>query len=254
MVSRLLGSLQEKELLFRVSILYSLFFNITSSYFFITKDEWVVRILGTNNKNTGGQPAISGSAVTSTTDGAGDMHVYYLGSDNHVYELAWFGGSWHPRDVTADAANNWTVVGNTGGPIMPDTVEVCCSRPLNAGDVTANPITATFYKSGNWELRATLSSDSSIMDDLVTVGFILKNGNLAAITNDARLGPGDLKTVSISGTDPWISNHWQGVVNSEITFKFWGHGDWLGGAGDLFDSIYDFFKDHPEVIALIGSA
>ncbi|HII92929.1 MAG TPA: hypothetical protein HA262_12410, partial [Methanosarcina sp.] len=49
--------------------------------------------------DVGRQPSVARSALTSVTDSAGDMHVYYFGSNNHVYELAWFGGSWHPRDV-----------------------------------------------------------------------------------------------------------------------------------------------------------
>ncbi|HII92928.1 MAG TPA: hypothetical protein HA262_12405, partial [Methanosarcina sp.] len=53
--------------------------------------------------DAGGQLAVTGSVLTSIADGAGDMHVYYLSSNNHVCELAWFGGSWHPRDVAGDA-------------------------------------------------------------------------------------------------------------------------------------------------------
>lgn len=50
----------------------------------------------------GGYNAVAGSALTSTLLD-GNPRVYYLGSNNHVYELAWWGGNWHPRDVTGDA-------------------------------------------------------------------------------------------------------------------------------------------------------
>jgi len=62
--------------------------------------------------DVGRQPSVARSALTSVTDSAGDMHVYYFGSNNHVYELAWFGGSWHPRDVTGDAGGQLAVTGS----------------------------------------------------------------------------------------------------------------------------------------------
>jgi hypothetical protein len=49
----------------------------------------------------GAPAAASGSALTSFIDG-GVMHVFYLGTDNHVHELYWTGGTaWHKDDPTS---------------------------------------------------------------------------------------------------------------------------------------------------------
>lgn len=49
----------------------------------------------------GGPVAASHAAVTSFIDG-GVMHIFYLGTNNNVYELYWTGGtSWHSDDPTS---------------------------------------------------------------------------------------------------------------------------------------------------------
>jgi len=49
----------------------------------------------------GAPVAASGSALTSFIDG-GVMHVFYLGTNNNVYELYWTGGTaWHSDDPTS---------------------------------------------------------------------------------------------------------------------------------------------------------
>jgi hypothetical protein len=49
----------------------------------------------------GGPVAASGSALTSYDD-AGVMHVFYLGTNNNVYELYWVSGTtWHSDDPTS---------------------------------------------------------------------------------------------------------------------------------------------------------
>jgi hypothetical protein len=49
----------------------------------------------------GASVAASGSALTSFIDG-GVMHVFYLGTNNHVYELYWISGTaWHHDDPTS---------------------------------------------------------------------------------------------------------------------------------------------------------
>jgi hypothetical protein len=49
-------------------------------------------------------PAAAGSAISSTVGGTAP-HVYYLGTDAHVHELAWSGANWVHRDVTTSAGN-----------------------------------------------------------------------------------------------------------------------------------------------------
>jgi thioredoxin 1 len=67
-------------------------------------------------KDAGGQPAVNGSSLAGTVDGnsasSGNMHVYYLDSEGHVRELAWFNGKWYARDVTYDAGGQPAVKGS----------------------------------------------------------------------------------------------------------------------------------------------
>jgi hypothetical protein len=52
----------------------------------------------------GGAPlAVSGSALTSFIDN-GVMHVFYLGTNNNVYELYWANPTWHSDDPTSLSA------------------------------------------------------------------------------------------------------------------------------------------------------
>ena len=53
-------------------------------------------------------PAIAGSALASHDSGG--SRVYFIGSDNHVHELAWVGSSWNTTDliyVTAPPNQSW---------------------------------------------------------------------------------------------------------------------------------------------------
>ena len=64
-------------------------------------DHWYQRDV---TGDAGGQPAMAGSALTSTLLD-GNPRVYYVGNDNHVYELAWSRDDdhWYLRDVTGEA-------------------------------------------------------------------------------------------------------------------------------------------------------
>ena len=53
---------------------------------------------------TGAELAALDGAMTSTGAGpAGDPRLYYIDRRAHVSELAWYGGAWHHRDLTADS-------------------------------------------------------------------------------------------------------------------------------------------------------
>lgn len=70
---------------------------------------WTTAWHSDNPTSLGSAPvAVSGSALTSFVDNSngGDvMHVFYFGTNQHVYELYWTGGSsWHSDDPTSLAA------------------------------------------------------------------------------------------------------------------------------------------------------
>jgi hypothetical protein len=62
---------------------------------------------------TGNTLALSTSPLTSFNTAGGGHAVYYLGSNQHVYELYWNGSSWSNGDVTAATGN--TLASSTGG-------------------------------------------------------------------------------------------------------------------------------------------
>lgn len=47
-------------------------------------------------------PATVGSALVSTSY-KGEPRVYYFADDYHIHELAWWGGSWHHKDIFAES-------------------------------------------------------------------------------------------------------------------------------------------------------
>src|SRR5439155_19173947 len=56
--------------------------------------------------DSGNAPAAAtGSSLTSFGLGGTSPRVYYPGTNNHVYELAWLGSNWAFRDVTNDSGN-----------------------------------------------------------------------------------------------------------------------------------------------------
>ncbi len=64
--------------------------------------EWQGRDLTTETR---AEPAALDGAMTATGVGHnGDPRVYYIDRRAHVSELAWYGGAWHHRDLTAEAA------------------------------------------------------------------------------------------------------------------------------------------------------
>ncbi|AKB45063.1 hypothetical protein [Methanosarcina vacuolata] len=61
---------------------------------------------------SGGQPALSISSLSSTTNYTPfNRHVYYLGKNYHVYEYAWHSSdsTWHNSDVTVDSGGQPTL-------------------------------------------------------------------------------------------------------------------------------------------------
>ncbi len=92
--------------------------------YYLGNDNHVYELAWHNNENlwyhrdvtadAGGQPAAAGGALTSTTLDGNNPRVYYLGNDNHVYELAWHNNEnlWYHRDVTADAGGQPAAAGS----------------------------------------------------------------------------------------------------------------------------------------------
>ena len=69
------------------------------------RGSWVWRDLTIDGDGSLTQPA-TGSSLTSTVDDEKHMSVYYLGYDNHVYEITYKNGSWVCTDLTNDAKSN----------------------------------------------------------------------------------------------------------------------------------------------------
>lgn len=63
-------------------------------------NNWHFRDVTTDSN---GKTAASESSIVTTAFAGNDPRVYHLSSDNHVYELAWFGNNWHFRDLTVDS-------------------------------------------------------------------------------------------------------------------------------------------------------
>ena len=64
--------------------------------------EWHENVLKVKGENA--PPAAAASALVSFGVGdADDPRVYYLDTDNHVNELAWYSEAWHWRDLNDDA-------------------------------------------------------------------------------------------------------------------------------------------------------
>ncbi len=62
---------------------------------------------------TGNTLAAAGSGLTSFLDPSGAHAVYYIGANQHVYELFWNGATWTNGDVTAATGNTLAAVNSS---------------------------------------------------------------------------------------------------------------------------------------------
>jgi hypothetical protein len=137
-----------------------------------------------------------GSSITAVNIGSnGSPRVYNLDSNNHVYELAWFGNNWHFRDLTADS---------NGKPAAPGSSITVTSVGGNDPRV---------YYTGN---------DNHVYE----LAWFDNNWHFRDVTADSKgkpAAPDSSITTSISGNDPrvyhlssdnhvyelaWFDNNW----------------------------------------------
>ena len=93
------------------SALTTTFIGIDPRVYYLGNDDHIYQLgwweyiwhVGDVTRDAGVQPAKSGSALTSITFNKDFPHVYYFGSNDHAYELAWLGNRWGSRDITGDA-------------------------------------------------------------------------------------------------------------------------------------------------------
>jgi hypothetical protein len=108
-----------------------------------------------------GQSAVFGSGLTSFLTGS-DEHVYYIGIDQHLYELHW-NGSWHDFDLTA----------GTGGPVVGG---LALTSFFNGSDqhvyyeATNQHINELFWNGGwnNFDLMTATGAPNAVVGSAVT--------------------------------------------------------------------------------------
>jgi len=175
----------------------------------------------------GGAPvAASGSALTSFDD-AGVMHVFYLGTNNNVYELYWISGTtWHSDDPTS-----------LGG------APVATSGSALTSFIDSSGYMHVLYFSGQnvhelyWDGGSTWHTDDS-----TTVAGAPVNASGSALTGfDNTSGSGDT-----GGHVMYLGTNENVYALSSVTAEVWHYFDATsssGGASAASGSKLKSFKD-----------
>ena len=83
---------------------YSIYWNSSTS-------SWVNEDL---TAVTGNTPAAPGSALSDIVLADGSTHVFYLGTNQHVFQLLWISGTgWSSQDLTAATGNTLAAIGSS---------------------------------------------------------------------------------------------------------------------------------------------
>jgi len=132
-------------------------------------DHWNLEDLTTLAPGATEHLAAAGSALTSVVIDGIYPRVYYLGSDNHVYQL-WFDGSWHLEDLTTLAPGATEHLAAAGSALTSVVIDGKSPRVYYLG--SDNHVYQLWYD-GSWHLEDLTTLAPGATDRLAAAGSAL---------------------------------------------------------------------------------
>jgi|GEM_PF-752730 len=122
----------------------------------------------------GATPAGTGSGLTSTVMNDGSIHVFYIGSNQHIYQLYWYSnGGWTNQDITAITGTGLAAVGSKLTAVAPSSGPI----PLAVFYEATNQHIYQWYWSPtpgwqNQDLSASTSNTAAAVGSAITSGIM----------------------------------------------------------------------------------